>query len=238
MPKRPASSSSATPSSQKKKPDPAKPAPPSASADGCVWRPARRTLELTVRPMEPLPFVGSVELRVVSGAVVVLGHELRASDPPRGVELHSPAGGCRSRSRRRRRCRAARASSCARRAGAPTRPRRASAAAGAAARARVARGTTATTDADAERDDDGGGSGDGGGAGEGDATRLGVRALPTLRPSARLGAVVPAAWEAAADELCSDLRAAGGARRRRWCCCADRATSASRPSLGCCATAR
>ena len=94
MPKRPASSSSATPSSQKKKPDPAKPAPPSASADGCVWRPARRTLELTVRrPMEPLPFVGSVELRVVSGAVVVLGHELRASDPPRGVELHSPAGG-------------------------------------------------------------------------------------------------------------------------------------------------
>jgi len=178
-----------------------------------VWRPARRTLELTVRPMEPLPFVGSVELRVVSGAVVVLGHELRASDPPRGVELHSPAGGLPLAIQT-----ASPVSS-----GARVQLRAAGWRADAAeARERGGWGggegeggawddADADADADAERDDDGGGGGDAGGAElRAMQTRLGVRALPTLRPSARLGAIVPAAWEAAADELCAGLRAAGG----------------------------
>ena len=67
-------------------------------SNGICWCAESGILALTITPMELLPFVGSVELRIVTGSVVVLGFVLQAgSDSPGSSEewhtLHSPVGG-------------------------------------------------------------------------------------------------------------------------------------------------
>jgi hypothetical protein len=60
-----------------------------ASANGTG--PPDGTFELSIGPLEPLPFVGSVEVSVQAGTLCLLGAELRAGSG--WHEVHSPAGG-------------------------------------------------------------------------------------------------------------------------------------------------
>ncbi|KAL1495969.1 hypothetical protein AB1Y20_014610 [Prymnesium parvum] len=76
-------------------PPPPSPPPPPPASGASHWREAERSVEVALRPMEALSFVGSLELAVLDGAVRVLGAELAPSDPARPAwhALESPAGG-------------------------------------------------------------------------------------------------------------------------------------------------
>ena len=58
-----------------------------------LWQPAESRLELSLTPMEALPFVGCLEMAVVEGSVRLLGAEIHGSSIPIWHTLESPVGG-------------------------------------------------------------------------------------------------------------------------------------------------
>ena len=195
-------------------------------------RRARAAEALSLPPMSPLAFSGSVELRVIAGCVRVLGFELAASPKASAEEwhtIHSPAGGLMvvlqtasavsSGARvQLRRIEGVVPSHGERRRSATATPRRGD-------------GKTVFADnndgGDEDADDADGAddaeyvevsehgaevAGDGvdGNAGargpDGDlAAKLGIQRLAALNLTSRLGALVPPAWEASVEALATLL---------------------------------